>query len=58
MMATKPIDFAHYAEECRRLTSQVEDIEDKSVLLIMAQVWIRLADRGQQIHALLDKDNV
>jgi hypothetical protein len=56
MRGNRPIDFAHYAEECRRLTNTVEDIEDKSILLIMAQVWIRLADREQAIAAVLEED--
>jgi hypothetical protein len=47
------VDFRKFAQECLRLADQVQSIEDKSVLLGMAQVWIRIADQGQQIYRLI-----
>ena len=49
----EPVDFRKFAKECLRLADQVQSIEDKSVLLGMAQVWIRIADQGQQIYRLI-----
>src|SRR5262245_15393978 len=49
----EPIDFHQFAEDCRRLADQVPLVEDKSVLLQMAQAWIRLADRAEEIQAML-----
>jgi hypothetical protein len=50
-----PIDFQHFAKECRRLADQVPIVEDKVVLLRMAQVWICLADEAEQVQSLLDR---
>jgi hypothetical protein len=58
MTGTGLIDFRHFAEECRRLSSQVGPVDDKSILLDMAQWWIRLADREHQVKALLDEDGI
>jgi hypothetical protein len=52
-MRMPPMDFRKFAEECLRLADRVQSIEDKSSLLTMAQVWIRLADQGSKIHALI-----
>ena len=49
----EPVDFRKFAKECLRLADQVQSSEDKSVLLDMAQVWIRIADQGQQIYRLI-----
>jgi hypothetical protein len=48
----KPLDFQKFAEECLRLADHVQSVEDKAVLLCMAQVWIHLADQGQQVYRL------
>jgi hypothetical protein len=48
--------FRRFAEECLRLASQLVAVDDRAILLDMAQVWIRLADRGQEIEALLNED--
>jgi hypothetical protein len=50
--------FRRFAEECRRLVSQVVAVEDKAILLDMAQVWIHLADSEREIEALLNEDAV
>jgi hypothetical protein len=50
--------FRRFAEECRRLAGQVVAVDDKAILLDMAQVWIRLADREQEVEALLNGDAV
>jgi len=52
---TKPIDFRKFATECARLAVEVRAIDDKAVLLSMAEVWIRLADRAESINAMLDQ---
>ena len=51
----KPIDFATFAAECARLAQVVESIEDKALLLRMAEVWIRLADKAERIRAVLNE---
>jgi hypothetical protein len=48
--------FRRFAGECLRLAEQVQPVDDKAVLLNMAQVWIRLADRGHQMRQLVDGD--
>jgi hypothetical protein len=50
----EPIDFRRFAYECVRLAKQVEPIDDRAVLLIMAQAWISLADNAPHVQALLD----
>ena len=50
--------FRRFAEECRRLTSQVVAVDDKAILLDMAQMWIRLADREPEVRALLNEDAI
>jgi hypothetical protein len=50
----KPIDFRKFATECARLAEEVGAIEDKAVLLSMAEVWIQLADKEKSIRALLE----
>jgi hypothetical protein len=49
------LDFQKFAEECLRLADQVQSVEDKSVLLAMAQTWIRLADHGREVIRLIDE---
>ena len=51
------IDFRKYAGECVRLAGLVQTDEDKAVLLSMAQAWIRLADEGPRIEALLEESS-
>jgi hypothetical protein len=55
--AVEPMIFRQFAEECRRLADQVRSIEDKSVLLSMAQVWIQLADQEQQVYRLIGESS-
>ena len=49
----EPLNFRRFAEECLRLAGQVQSVEDKSVLLSMAQAWIRVADQGEQVYRLI-----
>jgi hypothetical protein len=51
-------EFRRFARECMRLAEQVQPVDDKAVLLNMAQVWIRLADQGQQVRRLVDGDGL
>ena len=51
------MNFREFAEECRRLADQVQSIDDKSVLLSMAQVWIQLADQEQQVYRLIGESS-
>jgi hypothetical protein len=50
------LDFQKFAEECLRLADQVQSVEDKSVLLAMAQAWIRLADHEREVIRLIDEN--
>ena len=50
------LDFQKFAEQCLRLADQVQSVEDKSVLLDMAQAWIRLADQGAEVIRLIGKN--
>jgi hypothetical protein len=50
------LDFQKFAEECLRLAEQIQSVEDKSVLLAMAQAWIRLADHGREVIRLIDEN--
>jgi hypothetical protein len=50
-----PVDsneFRRYAEECLRLAEQAQSVDDKAVLLTMAEAWVRLADQGHQVNRL------
>jgi hypothetical protein len=49
-------EFRQFAKECMRLAEQVQSVEDRAVLLSMAQVWIRLADQGHHVRQLVDGD--
>lgn len=51
----KAIDFHKFAIECARLAQEARTIEDKALLLSMAQVWIELADKAEIIQALLER---
>jgi len=53
----EPMDFRKFAQECIRLADHVQTIDDKSVLLDMAQTWIRLADREDEIYYLIGEDS-
>jgi hypothetical protein len=52
----EPTDFRKFAEDCIRLADQVQSVEDKSVLLSMAQAWIQLADQEHKIYRLIDEN--
>jgi hypothetical protein len=43
----KSDEFRRYAAECLELASTFQSPEARAVLLQMAQVWIRLADRQE-----------
>jgi hypothetical protein len=49
------IEFREYAEQCLRLAEVMTSLEDKAVLLSMAQAWILLADKAASINALLNE---
>jgi hypothetical protein len=51
----RPNDFRKFADACARLAVEARTIEDKTLLLSMAEVWIRLADKAESIHALLNE---
>jgi hypothetical protein len=51
----KAIDFHKFAIECARLAQEARTIEDRALLLSMAQVWIQLADKAEIIQALLER---
>jgi hypothetical protein len=36
--------YRRYAEECRRLADKFASVEDKAMLLDLAQAWDQLAD--------------
>ena len=48
--------FRHFAEECLRLAERFQSIDDRAVLLSMAQVWIQLANQGQKVRRLIGED--
>ena len=52
----EPTDFRSFADECVRLAQQAQSVDDRSVLLSMAQAWIRLADKESYVRALLDTE--
>jgi hypothetical protein len=45
-------EFRRYAKECLRLAEQVQSVDDKAVLLTMAEAWVRLADQGHKVNRL------
>ena len=51
----QPIDFHKFASECARLAQEARTIEDKALLLSMAEVWIALADKAEVVQTLLDR---
>jgi hypothetical protein len=53
----KTTDFHKFATECVRLAESARTIEDKALLLSMAEVWIELADNAESIQALLERDS-
>jgi hypothetical protein len=44
--------YRRFAKDCMRLAEQIQSVDEKAVLLSMAQVWIRLADQGQCLPAV------
>jgi len=47
--------FRHFAEECLRLAERFQSVDDRAVLLSMAQVWIQLAAQGHKVRQLIDE---
>ena len=48
--------FRRFAEECLRLAERFQSVDDKAVLLSMAQVWIQLANQGHNVRQLIGED--
>jgi hypothetical protein len=49
----RSVDFNRFATECVRIAEDVESIDDKALLLSMAEVWIMLGDKADGVHALI-----
>ena len=49
----RSVDFNRFATECVRIAEDVPSIDDKALLLSMAEVWIMLADKADGVHALI-----
>jgi hypothetical protein len=52
----KSDEYRRYAEECLELASTFQSPEAQAVLLHMAQVWIRLANR-EAAHSITAMDD-
>jgi hypothetical protein len=37
--------FRRFAKDCIRIAEQMQSVDDKAAMLVMAQVWIRLANQ-------------
>jgi hypothetical protein len=46
------VDFARQAAECLRLAQQTSDLDQKALLLSMAQTWNSLGARVEAIESL------
>jgi hypothetical protein len=40
-------EYRRYAAECLEMASAIHDPKGRATLLLMAQVWLRLAGRGE-----------
>ena len=40
-------EYRRYAAECLEMASVIHDLKARATLLLMAQVWLRLASRGE-----------
>ncbi|MBV8319310.1 MAG: hypothetical protein JO049_01380 [Hyphomicrobiales bacterium] len=40
-------EYRRYAAECLEMASAIHDPKARATLLLMAQVWLRLAGRGE-----------
>jgi hypothetical protein len=52
-MVDVSVDFKKFAEDCLRLAASVPRTEDKTALLKMSEVWVRLAEHAKVIQALI-----
>jgi hypothetical protein len=48
--------FRRFADECLRLAERFQSVDDRAVLLSMAQVWIQLANQGHEVRQLIGED--
>jgi hypothetical protein len=48
--------FRHFAKECLRLAERFQSVDDRAVLLSMAQVWIVLANQAHKVRQLIGED--
>jgi len=53
----KAEQYRHYAAECVRLATQLQDTKEKQTLLAMAEVWRSLADRAKDVESADDESN-
>jgi hypothetical protein len=51
-----PDKFRRFAEECLRLAERFQLVDDRAVLLSMAQVWIRLANQREKARQLISEN--
>ena len=49
----RPDEYRRYAAECMEMASVFHDPKARATLLLMAQVWLRLAAQGQLPDAKL-----
>jgi hypothetical protein len=47
-MPKQPADYRKYAEECVQLAQAVRTPQQRTMLLHIAETWLRLADDGAQ----------
>jgi len=47
----RPDEYRRYAAECLEMASVIHDAKARATLLLMAQVWLRLASQRTLHHA-------
>jgi hypothetical protein len=52
--ANQSVRYQNYARECLRLAQGASTPEEKTVLLQMAEAWLRLAHRAEHAAAQAD----
>jgi hypothetical protein len=53
----KSHEYRRYADECLELASTFRSRQAQAVLLHMAQVWLRLADREEAPSVIAENDD-
>jgi hypothetical protein len=48
--------FRRFAGECLRLAERFQSVDDRAVLLSMAQLWMQLAARARSVRQLIGED--